>query len=48
MSKGQIIIRDSTTDDVAGLTLLINELGYKTSFAEMEHRFKTISSNPGR
>jgi len=46
MLASQIIVRDLVFDDIAQLTLLINELGYPTSVDEMGNRFKTISSHP--
>lgn len=42
----QLIIRDATEQDAEELALLMNELGYPTSVAEMENRLKKIIRHP--
>jgi len=46
MGKSRVIIRDATVSDVNDLTLLINQLGYPTTAAEMENRFKAVTAHP--
>ncbi len=46
MLSNGITIRDAITNDIADLTLLINELGYPTNVSEMEVRFKAIVNHP--
>jgi GNAT superfamily N-acetyltransferase len=45
LKENEITIRDACYDDVEGLTLLINELGYTTTLSDMENRFKNISAH---
>ena len=40
-----ITIRDAHNGDAAALTMLMNELGYPTTHAEMEARFKAIAGH---
>lgn len=44
--KDQLIIRDATEQDVNALALLMNELGYPTTVAEMDNRLKKIIRHP--
>ncbi|WP_183564403.1 hypothetical protein [Mucilaginibacter sp. SP1R1] len=43
MLKDQVLIRDADVSDIAELTILMNELGYPTTLAEMETHFKSIT-----
>ncbi|MDB5144798.1 MAG: family N-acetyltransferase [Mucilaginibacter sp.] len=46
MLNHQVLIRDANEGDIGALTVLMNELGYSTSFSEMENRFKNITVHP--
>jgi GNAT superfamily N-acetyltransferase len=46
MLNGQVNIRDANEGDVEALTLLMNDLSYPTTLAEMQVRFKAISVHP--
>ena len=46
MPVNNIIIRDAVVDDVPELTMLMNELGYPTTKAEMQARFERILPHP--
>ena len=41
-----VIIRDACVDDIEELTLLMTDLGYPASVAEMQTRFKNIFAHP--
>ncbi len=43
---GLIKIRDASEDDIAALTILMNDLSYPTTFAEMQVRYKAIAIHP--
>jgi GNAT superfamily N-acetyltransferase len=46
MFENNSIIRPATGDDVPALTLLMNELGYPTTVAEMQDRYNLLSAHP--
>jgi GNAT superfamily N-acetyltransferase len=46
MSENNFIIRQATDGDVPALALLMNELGYPTTVAEMQNRYNLLQSHP--
>jgi GNAT superfamily N-acetyltransferase len=46
MSNSQVIIRDAHEGDIEVLTVLMNDLSYPTTVAEMRERFKPIVVHP--
>lgn len=46
MLSSQVIIRDAHEGDIAALTVLMNDLSYPTTEAEMQERFKPIVGHP--
>ena len=46
LSTEKVIIRDACVDDIEELTLLMTDLGYPASVAEMQTRFKNIFAHP--
>ena len=46
LSTEKVIIRDACVNDIEELTLLMTDLGYPASVAEMQTRFKNIFAHP--
>jgi GNAT superfamily N-acetyltransferase len=46
MLNSQVIIRDAHEGDIEALTMLMNDLSYPTTVAEMQERFKPIAVHP--
>jgi GNAT superfamily N-acetyltransferase len=46
LSTEKITIRDARIDDIEELTLLMTDLGYPATVAEMQERFKNIAAHP--
>ena len=46
MLTDQVILRDARVDDIEELTLLMTDLGYPATLAEMQVRFKNIFAHP--
>jgi GNAT superfamily N-acetyltransferase len=46
MSENNVLIRQATEADVPALALLMDELGYPTTAAEMQTRYKAFSAHP--
>ena len=46
MLTDQVILRDAHEGDIEELTLLMTDLGYPATFAEMQVRFKNIFAHP--
>jgi GNAT superfamily N-acetyltransferase len=46
MLTDQVIIRDAHAGDIEELTLLMTDLGYPATLAEMQVRFKNIFAHP--
>jgi GNAT superfamily N-acetyltransferase len=46
MLNSQVIIRDAHEGDIEALTVLMNDLSYPTTVAEMQERFKAIVVHP--
>ncbi len=46
MLDSQVIIRDAHDCDIEALTVLMNDLSYPTTVAEMRERFKSIVVHP--
>jgi len=46
MLENNILIRQATADDVPALALLMNELGYPTTVAEMKERYNLLQGHP--
>ncbi|MDP9231127.1 MAG: GNAT family N-acetyltransferase [Bacteroidota bacterium] len=46
MADTTLIIRKADNGDIASLTYLVNELGYKTTQEEMQHRLENIYQQP--
>jgi GNAT superfamily N-acetyltransferase len=44
--NNQVIIRDAHEGDIEVLTVLMNDLSYPTTVAEMQERFKPIVAHP--
>lgn len=44
--NNQVIIRDAHEGDIEALTVLMNDLSYPTTVAEMQERFKPIVVHP--
>jgi GNAT superfamily N-acetyltransferase len=43
--ENKLIIRDAIIEDIEALTLLMADLGYPTSFTDMQARFKSIAAH---
>jgi GNAT superfamily N-acetyltransferase len=46
MFNSQVIIRDAHEGDIEALTVLMNDLSYPTTIAEMQVRFEAIVTHP--
>lgn len=46
MSENNVLIRQANEADVPALALLMDELGYPTTAAEMQTRYKAFSAHP--
>lgn len=46
MLNSQVIIREAHEGDIEALTVLMNDLSYPTTVAEMQERFKAIAIHP--
>ncbi len=46
METVEVFVREAGIDDSPSLAMLMSELGYETSPAEMEQRMRTVLNNP--
>jgi len=46
MIENNILIRHATAEDIPALALLMNELGYPTTVAEMQSRYTLMQNHP--